>query len=1044
MQRFKLADSFIESYATRKVEFGFNGVGKAALLRTYARTTPTGREQWHEIVRRVTEGTFELERRHLEANDIPHYPDAAQHDAQNMYDKMFNLKFLPPGRGLAQMGAPTVMDRMLYAALYNCGFVDTADLHKDPIGPFTFFMEALMLGVGMGFRIRKQNMRVHPHDNDTKIVVVVEDSRLGWVKALEFKLRHRFLGEPIPEYDYSHVRPAGEPLKAFGGVASGPGPLRYMIEQLDVVFDKCLERGGNVDTILIADMFNHLGVCVVSGGVRRCLVKGTKVMTTNGPKCIQNVHCADYVHTTQGWAKVHTRMHQGKQKLMEIHTKMGPIECTPNHRIAVYTPTGYDWKLAGDLTTDDKLVFVAPSITDKLPPDSFDGPSKSVPTLFQSTPYSQWNSNIAWALGFLSGTSVELSEHKIITDGVYSFHTKITHPALSQQENYALAAGLIGLGARVNTVIEGPKKYTVTIVNVEMQMDVDLTIDQFWRIPHPRHRAAYMVGYKTGSQNNTVRKPNDIESLNIMRACVSLGIMSAIAVDGKKCAECESSMQASTRFGELKRDFHGEKQLSPNEPPRLYPIHICDIVRDGREEETYDLEIQGERPEFMLANGLLVHNSAEIAFGELEDLEFIHLKNYDLPEMQYRMNHGWTSNNSIIAPVDMDYEKPINIRDGESMTLAELIGKFGEPGFFWLENAQNYGRMCDPPDYKDKKAQGGNPCLEQTLEPDELCCLVETFLNRITDIDDLISTLECAYRYAKIVTTAVPHWPKTAAVAAANRRIGCSFSGIAQFVAKHGMTQLQEFCERGYDFITQYDRVLSEWYNVPLSIKHTSIKPSGTVSLLAGATPGVHYPISRFYLRRIRIQDTDPLVQELEAEGVRFEKAVAASDPNGNTMIAVFPVDCGEGTRSVKQVSLREQMELAAFMQRYWADNQVSFTGRFYNREIPEIPGLLKEFSTQLKGISFLSQEDINYEQLPYEEITQEQYEEELHAAEMRREDRVLRASTSSESSTTSLSRSFVGLTADSEDFGGEGCTTDACLARNSRTQIALYNAQNK
>jgi len=109
-----------------------------------------------------------------------------------------------------------------------------------------------------------------------------------------------------------------------------------------------------------------------------------------------------------------------------------------------------------------------------------------------------------------------------------------------------------------------------------------------------------------------------------------------------------------------------------------------------------------------------IRRVAEIALGEADDSTFINLKNYKLnPD---RMEYGWVSNNSIYAKLGMNYKE-----------VSEQIYKNGEPGLCWLDNMREYSRMGDPKDYRDKLAAGGNPCLEQTLESYEMCCLVETF-----------------------------------------------------------------------------------------------------------------------------------------------------------------------------------------------------------------------------------------------------------------------------------------------------------------------------
>ncbi|CAN0461584.1 unnamed protein product, partial [Phaeothamnion confervicola] len=121
-----------------------------------------------------------------------------------------------------------------------------------------------------------------------------------------------------------------------------------------------------------------------------------------------------------------------------------------------------------------------------------------------------------------------------------------------------------------------------------------------------------------------------------------------------------------------------------------------------------------------------------------------------------------------------------------------------------------------------------------TLHSHELCCLVETFPDRHDDLDDFKATLESAFLYAKTVTLGATHWPRSNAVLLANRRVGCSMSGLAQFVSRRGLHELRRWCEESYDHLRLVDKSISEQFGVnDRSIKVTSVKPSGTVSLLA-------------------------------------------------------------------------------------------------------------------------------------------------------------------------------------------------------------------
>ena len=340
------------------------------------------------------------------------------------------------------------------------------------------------------------------------------------------------------------------------------------------------------------------------------------------------------------------------------------------------------------------------------------------------------------------------------------------------------------------------------------------------------------------------------------------------------------------------------------------------------------------------------------------------LKNYKVNK--HRETYGWTSNNSIFAELGMDYTE-----------AAKRIVDNGEPGFAWLENMRQYSRMKNGGDNKDHRAMGGNPCLEQTLESYELCCLVETFPNNHDDFEDYARTLKYAYLYAKTVTLGKTHWSDTNRVMLRNRRIGCSVSGVAQFVTNRGLDSFKEWLNDGYDTIQKWDNQYSDWFAVPKSIKTTSVKPSGTVSLLAGATPGLHYPESRFYIRRIRVSKHSELLEPMIKAGYKVEPAFGSED---TTMVVEVPVDVGEGIRTVSELSIWEQFSLAAFLQRHWADNQVSCTVTFDpEREGGEIPQVLNYYQYHLKGISLLPRHELGaYKQMPYESIDEKEYNKQV------------------------------------------------------------------
>ena len=623
--KFKLSENFINKYKRKKPPFGFNGLGELVYMRTYSRIKEDGKnERWWETVQRVVEGTYSMQMNHIESHQLGWNPWQAQKSAQEMYDRIFNMKFLPPGRGLWAMGTPITEEKGLYAALNNCAFVSTKTIKDDYSKPFCFLMDASMLGVGVGFDTKGAGeILVKGIDEERETTYEIPDTREGWVESLRLLLESYFHGQPKVKFDYSKIREAGVPIKGFGGVSSGPEPLKEVHEDIRKVLEG---NSGNPITITtIVDIMNLIGKCVVAGNVRR---------------------------------------------------------------------------------------------------------------------------------------------------------------------------------------------------------------------------------------------------------------------------------------------------------------------------------------------------TAEIVFGDPNSEEYLDLKNYKVNP--HRDQYGWTSNNSIFAELGMDYTE-----------VSKRIVDNGEPGLAWLDNMRHYSRMKNGGDNKDHRVMGGNPCLEQSLESYELCCLVETFPDNHDDFEDYARTLKYAYLYAKTVTLGRTHWSDTNRVMLRNRRIGCSVSGVAQFITHRGLNELKEWLNDGYDVIQEWDDVYSDWFAIPKSIKTTSVKPSGTVSLLAGSTPGLHYPESRFYIRRIRLSVNSELVEPLTKAGYKIEPAFGSED---STLVVEIPVDVGEGIRTAADLSIWEQFSLAAFLQRHWADNQVSCTVTFNpETEGDEIPNVLNYFQYHLKGISLLPRHDWGaYPQMPYEAIDEKEYNKQI------------------------------------------------------------------
>ena len=216
------------------------------------------------------------------------------------------------------------------------------------------------------------------------------------------------------------------------------------------------------------------------------------------------------------------------------------------------------------------------------------------------------------------------------------------------------------------------------------------------------------------------------------------------------------------------------------------------------------------------------------------------------------------------------------------------------------------------------------------------------------------------------------HWKETNAVMLKNRRMGISQTGIIEAFIKQGRTNILKWCDDGYNYLRNLDEEYSDWLCVPKSVKITTVKPSGTVSLLPGVPPGIHYPHSEYYIRRIRISKNSDLISTIREAGYHIEDDKYSK----NSYVVEFPVHEQHFDRSKNDVSIWEQAQNAADYQHYWSDNQVSITITFKKDEANQVKHVLECYEDKLKSASFLPISEHGYEQAPYEEITKERFEE--------------------------------------------------------------------
>ena len=353
-----------------------------------------------------------------------------------------------------------------------------------------------------------------------------------------------------------------------------------------------------------------------------------------------------------------------------------------------------------------------------------------------------------------------------------------------------------------------------------------------------------------------------------------------------------------------------------------------------------------------------VRRSAELAVGGPYDEEFSSLKDYDKnPE---RAEIGWMSNNSIALTEREHF--------GMLPNIAERISDNGEPGILNLMNVQKYGRLGEK---LEDLAVAINPCGEIPLESNETCNLVEVFPMRCAP-EELPRILQLATYYASTVALLRSHSEETNEVVARNRRIGVSVSGIADWLDATSVSDVFQALNSGYDVVRQTNRDLAKSAGVAESIRVTTVKPSGTVSLLAGVSSGMHHPLAGYVLRRVRVATESPVAELLANAGVPHE----ADEVSENTDVFEFPLRYGQGrTRSVKSVSVFEQAAIVAMLQRAWADNAVSNTLTVQPDEMKHVERVLSLYAPLVKSMSLMPDRTGVYAQMPVERMSKADYE---------------------------------------------------------------------
>jgi ribonucleotide reductase alpha subunit len=1016
-----LSQEFLNKYKNRNPDFGFGALGHFVYKRTYSRVKDDGsNEEWYETVERVVNGVMNDSRNWVNNNRLGFCDTKGIKTAEEMYDKIYNLKFVPPGRGLWTVGTDIIEKKKLNMANFNCCFITTQDIHKCGTYAFRYLMDLSMLGCGVGFdtrgagkieirepiRVNGSQIKSSPYKlrmnkfietlinnncsfntGEVSISTIKELEKAELVHPIQYEscsYEQGIFDEDIKDDNIFNIHHNTiEPVIYSGQdnhlIQEMHDKILSEIQEINKNYDLAIKyindnsielppkaqkiydaSNGNIEAIKSAQSFDwtlsekkhYLDIYVhelaylksMEGyWVYRCIIADTRegwveALGTLLDSYIRQfsypfVYNYDLIRKEGAPLKTFGGTASGPRPLIEMIGLLRKIYDTNigrpiSERVIVDT-----MNLIGKCVVSGNVRRCLPENTFIRTTTGFVriDDLKRGDSVVNSKGISKVINVINQGVQKLICVETRFGNHYYTEMHRIAVKSPIMMPGDIQSERYVyrhirnLQVGdLIVFSTHFELV---KPKYTITKEEI---IDFAEHLDDYDSVPK-------------------IILQSDKYKIDMFLSAIKSNVLS----------KCSPSV-----IHELEQ-LHSVKYMQNMNNEAFVEVHIKDIY-DAYEALTYDIEL-AEVHEFVEASGIINHNSSLIALGTQSE-EFINLKNYGMnPE---RSHYGWASNNSIYGNVGQNYHH-----------LSELIANNGEPGIMWLENARNYSRMSREPDYKDLGVMGTNPCGEISLESGETCNLSEIFISRHDNLEEFLKTIKYAYMYSKIISLGSCHWSKANRTILRNRRIGCSISGVVDFIDNRasnehsGLELLRQWITKGYDEIEKWDIVYSKYFAIPRSIKKTTIKPSGTVSLLAGVSPGCHWPIYKTYIRRVRVNKSSKLIEPLRNAGYKIEPCIGSE---ATTVVIEFPVKLNV-KRDATEVSIWEKAMLASFIQEHWSDNQVSITIDFnVMTEKSQIEKILDYFQYKLKAVSFLPvyPEGTPYAQMPYERITEEKYSE--------------------------------------------------------------------
>ncbi len=888
------------------------------------------------------------------------------------------LKALPSGRWLWVGGTKWMENPQNFSGGYNCTSTNVIDWRS-----FGLMMDLAMMGCGTGAilearyidrlpvicnqitvelvgqigttlpELRQEQTRITTKGNTVRLQV--GDSRQGWVSSyqtiLELSSDQNFDGTVNIAIDLSDVRPAGESLKGFGGVAN-PVKLPELYQCCANILNKVVGR--KLTSIECCLLIDQAASCIVAGNIRRCLPAGALVHTEAGLVPIEKIRIGDRVLTSQGLYPVTNFFAQGVQYLCEVITAHGTFECTADHKVAVLSTDRISYRMvkAKDLTASECLVFVPQAISGtatELPESKVT--SLTVPAL---------TNDVAYFLGYLAA-------HSCITEDSLQLSVSPEHHQIVDRLVSAIAA----FGVEVHTFSQSDS-FDIQVTSQALAIylarltkpQASGVVPECILLGTQRIRQAYLAGLAT-TQPQALAVSGEQKFLKQIQALyASLGIATRLseistsdprqgkllsAHTAKNPLAVPASLNSNFSAREYSKDDPQLLSLIMNqqltETAELIPVRVQSIKFNTRKAATYDIEVASIH-EFV-CEGVLVSNSAGMRQFSSDDTIAATAKDnlwvqdaegnwrVDAERDALRMaNHTHVYHHKPTLEECINVvRKQYNSGEGAIQWAGEAVARSnrdlladdarkaefltaydqGEAAS-WL--TANYPDLS-PAELEHRLGRFGlNPCGE-ILGADFHCNLAEVHLNQLNPFD--FKEQEDAFKAAGLAVAALLNHQfselRYRYSRAVDPIVGVSFTGLFDFfVHAFGVNWLRwweagrpttpeglEFQQRERAYLTTWreavHRAVGEYclrHGLRQPNRCTTVQPAGTKSLLTGAAPGWHPPKAQRYIRRITFAKNDPVALACLDFGYAVVPSQADKDESGKLLDDPFDTRCTE------------------------------------------------------------------------------------------------------------------------------------------------------